>query len=716
MSAFSARLLRPAVVLLALLSLTGPLHAESTVVVGRKASTTGRVIAAQNIDLGGRVTLSVRRSAPVQHRWSDRVAEVRTTGGLVIPQVPHTHGIFTTNNVARDPAGETTTRSSHMNEAGVLILGNVLPVEPKAVLPDKDAIRPVNGLYRQADETPEDELLSASILQSLNYVLPTSADIERHRSAMLRQARLAEKRLAEKAEKDEAPADSEEKDPPEPQSIVSGLSRLMAERAGTAREAVQTGVQLVENYGWSGEVIQYVVADAREAWIMVVFPGRTAVARRVDDNEVVFTAEVNSLGEVDLLDEADVVVGSYTRERAKALLQAATSTVEAKQKELGDETLEVPKSVLFSLLNYTEPPTLKARLRSRSRLASVLKMLSPETEKERQRFLELDYREHRSGISLRPRQPVSPDALKSLMRSSAPDFFSVVGIANAATVRSTIYELSDDPWLTRLLFTTGMPTFLPYAPAYPLARRDTLLDLRDDVRPENATVPLASDVNSSIEYQPLAPVLGMAVRSHDVLTRSKKADAEERMAANTPLTSEFMTFEAQVELVRAQIEAEARFLAEKVSQEKAANRLTDRAKVLEERARGLIERTVLERSPRRFTTLVDELSPKDRTVRLLFLSTPDWNASQMVRRSLRLYETTVLPSGDVTRVDAESTAVNRYDFNGDGRPDAIVTFPVSELVEYALPDTATNFYVSGELEGGEPFIAYDTVRIVSGKR
>ena len=46
------------------------------------------------------------------------------------------------------------------------------------------------------------------------------------------------------------------------------LRRLMAERARTAREAVQIGGELVEKYGYDSSGRTYCIADAQEAWLM----------------------------------------------------------------------------------------------------------------------------------------------------------------------------------------------------------------------------------------------------------------------------------------------------------------------------------------------------------------------------------------------------------------------------------------------------------------
>ncbi|HVP92006.1 MAG TPA: C69 family dipeptidase, partial [Terriglobales bacterium] len=64
------------------------------------------------------------------------------------------------------------------------------------------------------------------------------------------------------------------------------LRRLMAEKARTAREAVEIAGELVEKYGYRGSGRTYSVADKDEAWMIAVIRGRHWFAQRVPDDEV----------------------------------------------------------------------------------------------------------------------------------------------------------------------------------------------------------------------------------------------------------------------------------------------------------------------------------------------------------------------------------------------------------------------------------------------
>ena len=94
------------------------------------------------------------------------------------------------------------------------------------------------------------------------------------------------------------------------------LRRLMAERAGTAREAVKIGGKLIEQFGYLSSGRTYCFADSKEAWMMSVVKGKHWVACRIPDDRVAvlpnyYTIEaidladtVNCLGSADIIDYA----------------------------------------------------------------------------------------------------------------------------------------------------------------------------------------------------------------------------------------------------------------------------------------------------------------------------------------------------------------------------------------------------------------------------
>ncbi len=102
------------------------------------------------------------------------------------------------------------------------------------------------------------------------------------------------------------------------------LTRLMLERAATAREAIAMGGQLLEQYGWCDAGEALTIADPQEVWVMeIVGPGKDQVgavwaAQRVPDDHVSVIANSARIGELDL-DNPDFFMAS------KNVLDVATA-------------------------------------------------------------------------------------------------------------------------------------------------------------------------------------------------------------------------------------------------------------------------------------------------------------------------------------------------------------------------------------------------------
>lgn len=81
------------------------------------------------------------------------------------------------------------------------------------------------------------------------------------------------------------------------------LRRLMAERAASAREAVEIAGKLIETYGYYSSGRSYAVADSKEGWLLQVVKGKHWIARRVPDDHVAVVANCYTITQVDLKDK-----------------------------------------------------------------------------------------------------------------------------------------------------------------------------------------------------------------------------------------------------------------------------------------------------------------------------------------------------------------------------------------------------------------------------
>ncbi len=86
------------------------------------------------------------------------------------------------------------------------------------------------------------------------------------------------------------------------------LRRIVAQRARTAREGVEIAGDLLDRFGYATTGRTYVIADADEAWVLAVAKGKTWIAQRVPDNEIVLLPNVHIIGpEADLADTENVI-------------------------------------------------------------------------------------------------------------------------------------------------------------------------------------------------------------------------------------------------------------------------------------------------------------------------------------------------------------------------------------------------------------------------
>lgn len=79
-----------------------------------------------------------------------------------------------------------------------------------------------------------------------------------------------------------------------------GLRRLVAERASSAREAVDVAAGLVLQYGYRASGRSYTFADHREAWVFQVVNGKHYAARRIPNDHVFVNPNHYSIREMNL--------------------------------------------------------------------------------------------------------------------------------------------------------------------------------------------------------------------------------------------------------------------------------------------------------------------------------------------------------------------------------------------------------------------------------
>ncbi|MCE5269487.1 MAG: C69 family dipeptidase [Planctomycetaceae bacterium] len=179
------------------------------------------------------------------------------------------------------------------------------------------------------------------------------------------------------------------------------LTRLMLQRAKTAREAIRLAGALIEKYGWCDLGEALTVADTREVWLMeIVGPGKDAVgavwvARRVPDDHVSIVANGSRIEEIDF-SKPDFFMASKNVQTL------------AERKGYWD-----PKSGQPFRFCDAYSPESRAEVATTRREWRVLALLAPS--------LHLNPNSNRFPFSVKPEKPVAPKTVMGLFRDTFED-------------------------------------------------------------------------------------------------------------------------------------------------------------------------------------------------------------------------------------------------------------------------------------------------------
>jgi dipeptidase len=176
------------------------------------------------------------------------------------------------------------------------------------------------------------------------------------------------------------------------------LCRLMLERARTAREAIRTAGQLLEEHGWNDVGEALTVVDKKEAWLLeIVGPGkgkRGAVwaAQRVPEGHVSVVANASRIREIDT-------------SRPDWFMASKNVKQVARDKGWWD-----PKSGKPFEFCYAYNPDGRTSFASTRREWRALDLLAPS--------LKLDPNSNNFPFSVKPDKPVSPARIMEIFRDT----------------------------------------------------------------------------------------------------------------------------------------------------------------------------------------------------------------------------------------------------------------------------------------------------------
>lgn len=269
--------------------------------------------------------------------------------------------------------------------------------------------------------------------------------------------------------------------------VEYNLRRIVAERATSARNAVDIIIGMVNAYGYAPSGRTYTVADKDEAWQVQIASGKLYVAVRCPSDEVVVIPNHYTVHKLSDFAPQDIIY-------SENLIPYATDWWFYDPETDGE--FDFAKA-------YQDDFTWKSA-ENVHRHARAMSILQGRV-----------WTEDSYPFSVKPRGKVSVDTLKQILRDhyegtfndpawgraavpgGAPHDTAIRRICTGTTIESVVCQFSDVPALTTLWSAFGRPCELPYVPLHPLTGRlpreidqmeDSSLELECHLLPDYALV------------------------------------------------------------------------------------------------------------------------------------------------------------------------------------------------------------------------------------
>ncbi len=465
--------------------------------------------------------------------------------------------------------------------------------------------------------------------------------------------------------------------------IGYGIRRLMAERATSARNAVDIAIDLLGKYGYFSEGRTYTIADANEAWQLAIHQGNTWVARRVKDNEVVYIPNNFMMDKVDATDTENVIVAPGMIERA-----------------IEQGRYKPAKKGVYNDFNFRTAVAPAERRsadynQSRNTLAweKILgvKITDPE----------------QFPYSATPSKKFGVEDVKDLLRTHEsvigddPGWYHhrSLGICRATTHESAVFVMNKNPLLTQAWRAHARPCETPYVPLYPLAgpaEGAAFLDW------QTATAEQFKGTPEHFSYDADWPVWSFVTHANAVdYLRDEFKDSQEAVRE----------LEAKQAAERPAVEARAAALFA-VSPEKARAYLHDYNVAVFDEARAAMAEETAELMPHKMNVLADTIDPKsEKTVDIVLYSDKDLDATKidLKRTYAGVGRASVGNTGVISQL-AQPVKHEARDVDGDGKTDLVLSFKMKPLTLNMLAGANYDLWLY-TYSGDERIAAMDDVLV-----
>jgi len=461
-----------------------------------------------------------------------------------------------------------------------------------------------------------------------------------------------------------------------------GIRRIVAERAHTAREAVQIAIDLVTRYGYTHQGRTYTFADRNEAWQVALLRGHRYLARRVGDNEMTFLANAYLFDKIDLNDKENVIA-------SPDLVQHAIKMGTYKPAKAGD----------YSDFNFREayqPDRRRAADWNMERVATFLEMMTGKESRDYNNF----------PFVLTPSKKISEADLRKFLRGQSKweerdhgfHLYSLRDIGNLDTYDSVVFRLNQDPLLTTTWRTNGRPFENAYVPAFPLAAPALAQSF---MSPEEGLYAQFRSKPKHLHYSPDRNVYTfIATQSFLDWMPDEREDFQDDIEDY----EKAMTKELDKVLVRAKTVAA-------VDRARAKDVLHTYNVLSYNEILGLNSAWLKKLNQHDMVIMKDSLSQKDTgNVDVVLFGQKGFNVKKIDAQWTSFGSAYSNADDEQNLERAKPSKITFKDLNGDGFEDAVMTFPVKGATAYTFPGVDTELFLFTRVDG-EPVAAFDTVMI-----
>ena len=479
--------------------------------------------------------------------------------------------------------------------------------------------------------------------------------------------------------------------------IGYGLRRIIAERAGTAREGVEIAAGLLEKYGYFDSGRTYIIADKNEAWMLEVVMGRNFVAKRVGDDEVAFIPNYYTIHEVNLNDRQnfmasrDLIAYAVRKGWYTPVKEGGVSDFDFKKAYMSPEYYDTNWDV-------TKDPQKDYNI---LRQKHALEMITGRSYGYLEDFPFAVKPDHKIGL---------PDVMKILRThyegttddmATSPKIspHSLCTICASETQESLIIQFRDNPQFTVIWKASGRPCTSPYVPWYlGIQKIPDGYSFGDPVRAmANHFNPTAADLSydpekawwTFVDVQNIAEpqyVQGGAVREIQKYRESlEKGFLQEQPG----------------------LEARAYWLYKKNPSE-ALKLLTDHTNTGAQKAWDTARRLYQILAKVKVDIQPEDISrsSQGKSISVAVLANPNFEAAQVDP------STVIVGPGYVGMNKWARGSGRMEDVNKDGRPDLVMTFKAEDVLRQAVP-CRLDLWLTGKTRSGKIFVAKDII-LISG--